>query len=249
VGLTADGKKRLERELRKVRKAEKGEDDSSSSDDDDDSDNSISAPNTLSKVNRYNRKASRWIKINQCANSCCVFAGKLHNAFACPFCGAGRFKLCVRSGCKGNGESNDCDHLLMDGVAIKNLHYRLLIPLLTDLINTEYFVSALHYINDKHFCGHVFVPRPGRIFVPRPGHFFMPRPGHLFVPRGTFLCPDRGTFSCPDRGTFFVPRGVFVPTGASFCAHNGALQTGHMPRSGHEKVPRSIPKNIKTLLI
>ena len=148
VGLTADGKKRLERELRKVRKAEQGEDYSSS---DDDSDYSISAPNTLSKVNRYTRKASRWIKLNQCANSCCVFVGKLHNAFACPFCGAGRFKLCVRSGCKGNGESNDCDHLLMDGVAIKNLHYRLLIPLLTDLINTEYFVSALHYINDKHF--------------------------------------------------------------------------------------------------
>ena len=145
VALTTDGKKRLECQLRK---ADQKEDDSGS---DDDSDNSISAPNALSKVDRYTRKASRWIKINQCANSCCVFLGKLQKAFACPDCGARRFKTCVRSGCEGKGKDDNCDHLFMDGVAIKNLHYRLLIPLLTDLINTKYFVAALHYINDKQF--------------------------------------------------------------------------------------------------
>ena len=36
----------------------------------------------------------------------------------------------------------------MDGVAYKNLHYRLLVPLIVDLVNTKYFVTALHYNND-----------------------------------------------------------------------------------------------------
>ncbi len=44
---------------------------------------------------------------------------------------------------------DDCDHLHMDGVANKNLLYRLLIPLLADLINTKYFITtSLNFQND-----------------------------------------------------------------------------------------------------
>jgi predicted nucleic-acid-binding Zn-ribbon protein len=43
-------------------------------------------------------------------NSCCVFVGKLKTAFACPKCGARRYKECVRFDCKGKGKKDDCDH-------------------------------------------------------------------------------------------------------------------------------------------
>ena len=141
VVLTTHGKKSFKRKLGGANNDEEEEDTSSD-------DNSISAPNTLSKVKDYIRKASRWIKLNQCENSCCVFVGKLHNAFGCPNCGGRRYKECVRPDCEGKGKKDNCDHLHMDGVANKNFLYRLLIPLIIDLINTDYFVAALHFQND-----------------------------------------------------------------------------------------------------
>ncbi len=63
-------------------------------------------------------------------------------------CGGRRYKVCARSDCEGKGKKDNCDHLYMDGVANKNFLYRLLIPLLIDLINTDYFVAALHFQND-----------------------------------------------------------------------------------------------------
>ena len=44
---------------------------------------------------------------------------------------------------------DECEHLHSDGVAYKSMYYRLLIPLLTDRIETECFVSALHYQNES----------------------------------------------------------------------------------------------------
>ena len=142
VALTTSGKKRFKKKYTYSDDQRYGEEDESGDD------KSISDPNTLSRVDDYIRKASRWIKVNQCVNSCCVFVGKLKTAFACPKCGARRYKECVRFDCKGKGKKDDCDHLHMDGVANKNLLYRLLIPLLADLINTKYFVTALNFQND-----------------------------------------------------------------------------------------------------
>ena len=113
VALTTSGKKRFKKKYTYSDDQINGEEDESGDD------KSISDPNTLSRVNDYIRKASRWIKVNQCLNSCCVFVGKLKTAFACPKCGARRYKECVRFDCKGKGKKDDCDHLHMDGVAKK----------------------------------------------------------------------------------------------------------------------------------
>jgi hypothetical protein len=117
-------------------------------DDDDDSVASLSAENVLPALKDYNRKVSRWFSFDQCINDCCVFVGNpMHSNFACPTCHARRYRACVRTKCKGKGK-DDCQHLLENGIAFKKLYYRMLIPLLIDLINTKYFVAALHYQNE-----------------------------------------------------------------------------------------------------
>eukprot|EP01036_Dinobryon_divergens_P036017 gene36017-46795_t len=117
-------------------------------DDDDDSVESLSAENALPALKDYNRKVNRWFSFDQCINDCCVFVGTpTFKMFACPTCHARRYRACTRSKCKGKG-NDDCNHLLDDGIAFKKLHYRMLIPLFIDLINTKYFVAALHYQNE-----------------------------------------------------------------------------------------------------
>ena len=105
---------------------------------------SFTQPNTISKIKDYDRKGSRWLEFHQCPNDCCVFVGEQEKLFACVICNSRRYRPCTRSKCGGKGK-DDCEHLLNDGIAYKSMYYRLLIPLLTDLIETEYFVSALHY--------------------------------------------------------------------------------------------------------
>ncbi len=111
-------------------------------------DENLSAQNAVSAVKKYCRKISRWMQFQQCQNDCCVFIGKLYNQFSCPKCKSPRYRPCTRSECGGKGTEH-CAHLLNDGIAYKSLYYRLLIPLLVDLINTKYFVSALHFQNER----------------------------------------------------------------------------------------------------
>ena len=112
-------------------------------------DNSLSAENVTSDAKKYCRKISRWIQFDQCINDCCVFVGTLDDKFYCPQpeCNSPRYRPCTRSHCKGKG-TETCTHLRSDGIAWKSFFYRLLIPLIVDLIHTKYFVSALHFQNE-----------------------------------------------------------------------------------------------------
>jgi hypothetical protein len=107
-------------------------------------DNTLSAENVTSDAKKYCRKISRWIQFDQCINDCCVFVGTLDDMFYCPQpeCNSPRYRPCTRSHCKGKG-TETCTHLRSDGIAWKSFFYRLLIPLIVDLIHTKFFVSAL----------------------------------------------------------------------------------------------------------
>lgn len=143
VSLTNDGKKRLREKIIGV------------TDEKDDLADNIHNQNVISNAKKYARKGSRWIAINQCQNDCCVYVGRLTGQFACPTCSSPRFRPCSRATCDRKGKE-DCAHLInaMDGVAYKSLHYRLLVPLITDLVNTKYFVASLHYHNECMHPGH-----------------------------------------------------------------------------------------------
>ena len=144
------GKERIFRQLCKETEFDDDDDNNNNNDDDDDDDSveSLSAENALPALKDYNRKVNRWFSFDQCINDCCVFVGTpTFKMFACPTCHARRYRACTRSRCKGKG-NDDCEHLLDSGIAFKKLHYRMLIPLFIDLINTKYFVAALHYQNE-----------------------------------------------------------------------------------------------------
>jgi len=119
--------------------------DSSSSDDE----VSLSDKNATSALRDYTSHVTRWIKFDSCIDDCNVFVGHLGDQFYCPKndCHKPRFRPCSNSHCKTKGTAT-CKHLLINGTAYKTVYYRPLVPLLLDLVETKFFVTALNYQND-----------------------------------------------------------------------------------------------------
>ena len=105
-----------------------------------------------STVHEYTRKSTRYVAVDQCECDRYVYAG-LNNQFSCPKCGKNRFRPCTRNQCSGNGGTN-CEHLRSangDGISYKQLFYRPLLVLISDLLRTPNFLCSLRYEReDKH---------------------------------------------------------------------------------------------------
>jgi hypothetical protein len=105
-----------------------------------------------STVHEYTRKSTRYVAVDQCECDRYVYAG-LNNQFSCPKCGKNRFRPCTRNQCSGNG-GNNCEHLRSangDGISYKQLFYRPLLVLISDLLRTPNFLRSLRYEReDKH---------------------------------------------------------------------------------------------------
>jgi hypothetical protein len=105
----------------------------------------------LSMLDEYCRDTARYIEVDQCVNDCFVYAGDDNiSLMRCPICSEFRYRPCTRSKCEGKKKiSSECHHLLVnDGIPFKRLFYRFLIPNILDLIDTDYFLSALEYQTD-----------------------------------------------------------------------------------------------------
>ena len=104
-----------------------------------------------SMLDVYCRDTARYIEVDQCINDCFVYAGDDNiSLMRCPICSEFRFRPCTRSKCAGKKKiSSECHHLLTnDGIPFKRLFYRFLIPNIIDLIETDYFLSAIEYQTD-----------------------------------------------------------------------------------------------------
>ena len=104
-----------------------------------------------SNLDEYCRDTARYIEVDQCINDCFVYAGDENiSLMRCPICSEFRYRPCTRSKCPGKKKvSSECEHLLVnDGIPFKQLFYRFLIPLLIDLIETDYFLCAIEYQTD-----------------------------------------------------------------------------------------------------
>ena len=105
-----------------------------------------------STVHEYSRKSTRYVAVDQCECDRYVYVG-INNQFLCPKCGKNRFRPCKRNQCSGNGETN-CEHLRSvngDGISYKQLFYRPLLVLISDLLRTPNFLCSLRYEReDKH---------------------------------------------------------------------------------------------------
>lgn len=97
-----------------------------------------------STLEDYDHSISRFFAFNQCQKDCSVFIGDNHDSYQCKICSLFRFRPCVRMNCPTKGK-RDCQHLLQDGVPMKQFFYRPLILLILDLVRTKWFVKALNY--------------------------------------------------------------------------------------------------------
>jgi len=90
-------------------------------------------------------KQKRFYTFNQCQNDCCLYIGKdKADLFYCPKCTQPRFRPCTKRNCISRNK-HDCQHLLTEGIAYKNLFYRSLILLVYDLVSTKHFIQYITY--------------------------------------------------------------------------------------------------------
>ncbi len=93
---------------------------------------------------KYCTKQSRFFSFDQCVNDCTLYLGRNSNSFRCKTCKKPRFRICTQRGCRTRGTSL-CQHLLRDGSPYKQLHYRPLITIMTDLLSQSKFHHYLNY--------------------------------------------------------------------------------------------------------
>ena len=97
-------------------------------------------------IRDYSKSSVRYVSVDQCECDNYVYAGN-NNQFNCPECGKLRFRACTRSLCDGKGEAL-CEHLRStdgDGIAFKQLFFRPLLVLISDLLRTPTFLCSLRY--------------------------------------------------------------------------------------------------------
>jgi hypothetical protein len=97
-------------------------------------------------IRNYCKRSVRYVSVDQCECDNYVYAGN-NNQFNCPECNKLRFRACTRSLCDGKGEAL-CEHLRSadgDGIAFKQLFFRPLLVLISDLLRTPNFLCSLRY--------------------------------------------------------------------------------------------------------
>ena len=97
-------------------------------------------------IRDYCKRSVRYVSVDQCECDNYVYAGN-NNQFNCPECNKLRFRACTRSLCDGKGEAL-CEHLRSadgDGIAFKQLFFRPLLVLISDLLRTPNFLCSLRY--------------------------------------------------------------------------------------------------------
>lgn len=97
-------------------------------------------------IRDYCKTSVRYVAVDQCECDNHVYAGS-NNQFNCPVCNKLRFRACSRTLCDGNGEAK-CEHLRSadgDGIAVKQLFFRPLLVLISDLLRTPNFLCSLRY--------------------------------------------------------------------------------------------------------
>jgi len=97
-------------------------------------------------IRNYCKRSVRYVSVDQCECDNYVYAGN-NNQFNCPECSKFRFRACTRSLCDGKGEAL-CEHLRSadgDGIAFKQLFFRPLLVLISDLLRTPNFLCSLRY--------------------------------------------------------------------------------------------------------
>jgi hypothetical protein len=100
-------------------------------------------------LEQYTSKQSRFFSFDQCLNDCTLYLGKYKHSMRCRICRKPRFRSCTQRECGTHG-TNHCSHLLQNGSAYKQLHYRPIIIMIYDLLSQSHFHKYLNYGRAQH---------------------------------------------------------------------------------------------------
>lgn len=106
--------------------------------------------NTKSFISSYVVTAEkRLLSFDCCLKGHCVFVGKLANSVHCSECNEERFYPCTNKTCKSNRIAyKDCPHSFNTRIPRSIIHYRPILSIIKDLLETKLFVKLLNY---KHY--------------------------------------------------------------------------------------------------
>lgn len=108
------------------------------------------AENVVSDLHLYAEQSTRLLTISICPeNSCCAFFGDLEGEVYCPTCAAERFTHCAHVSCRGRAYNECTKHTLANRTPKKTMHYRPLLGMIVELLETELFLDCLNWVRVK----------------------------------------------------------------------------------------------------
>lgn len=109
--------------------------------------------NAVSDLKRYVTTSARLMTISICPDkSCCAFFGDLEDEIYCPVCYAKRFSHCTQVSC-ANLAYYACPHNKATRTPLKTMHYRPLLGLLIELLETTGFAMCLNGWSNAYAAG------------------------------------------------------------------------------------------------
>lgn len=105
--------------------------------------------NIVVDIELYNKPSIRMLTVSICPAGCCAFFANLSKATRCPRCNAERFTQCVHPNCKGLSYDGCTVHRLSGRTPRKVMHYRPLLGLVIELLETSGFLDCLDWSFNK----------------------------------------------------------------------------------------------------
>lgn len=105
--------------------------------------------NIIVDVEQYNKPSIRMLTVSICPAGCCAFFANLSKETRCPRCNAERFTQCTHPSCKGLSYDGCILHQLSGRTPRKVMHYRPLLGLVIELLETSGFLDCLSWSFNK----------------------------------------------------------------------------------------------------
>jgi hypothetical protein len=100
--------------------------------------------NFSQNLDAYAGKDLRHLSFHCCKSGCAVYEGVDKDCQSCGECGEARYHPCTKEPCASKTTRTACNH--KGRIAVQNIYYRPILPLIALLLKTKGFLLALNYV-------------------------------------------------------------------------------------------------------
>lgn len=111
--------------------------------------------NMVVDLAHYRAPSIRLLTVSICPRGCCAYFASHSDLTRCPVCHGERFTHCTHRNCSGLNYDACKTHSLSGRVPLKTMHYRPLLGLVIELLETQGFLSCLAWTNKRSRSGFV----------------------------------------------------------------------------------------------